>query len=75
MTLPLVALGLLGIGNLLSVVGLLQLTLCIFPLHSIGDPTTQRNGRLEGLPFFVLFHTSFRAAASYNCRVVLVNDK
>jgi uncharacterized membrane protein YbaN (DUF454 family) len=66
-TLPLVAFGLLGIGNLLSIVGLLQLTLCIIPtaLNWRSHNSTPWSARRIALLFMLLFVL----AASYNFRV------
>lgn len=66
-TLPLVALGLLGIGNLLSVVGLLQLTLCIIPTAL--NWRSHNSAQWSARRIAVLFTLLFVAAASFNCRV------
>ena len=66
-TLPLVAFGLLGIGNLLSIVGLLQLTLCVIPtaLNWRSHNSAQWSARRIAALFILLF----AVGASYNCRV------
>jgi hypothetical protein len=67
LTLALVAYGLLGIGNLLSIVGVLQLTLCVIATALNWRPLSPAQWSAPTIA--ALFALLFALGAAYNCRV------
>lgn len=66
-TLPLIAFGSLGIGSLLSIIGVLQLTLCVVPTAL--NWQSHNSAKWSARSIAMLFILFFALSAAFNCRV------